>query len=290
MQELAPNIFVETGFRLVNVGAILTDEGFVLIDTPPYPEDARYWRERLAEISPKPIRAIINTDNHRDRVFGNGWFDAQVIVAHDETILQLQSLPSTFIDFTIDVFSHNMLNRNSFAGARLRLPTIGFTNRMQLRYGGSVVPLQAMPGPSLGSIWVHLPEQRVLFVGDSVITDQHPFIVSSCTKQWLDSLSALRRSRFAADYIVPGRGPLVDKTATEPLSNYLRLIRRRVQSLYRAGRPRADTSTLVPELMDLFPYDIADIEQVQRRIKAGLDRVYEEFKLVDKDEDEFVEE
>jgi cyclase len=276
---------VETGFRLVNVGAILTDQGFVLIDTPPYPQDARYWRERLTEISDLPILAIINTDSHRDRIFGNGWFDAPVIIAHDETILQLQSLPSTFIDFSVEAFCHNLLGRSSFAGAHLRLPTVGFTHRMQIRYGERTIPLLAMPGPSVGSVWVHLPDQRVLFVGDSVVTDQHPFIASPCTKQWLDSLSILRRARFPADQIVPGRGPLVDKTATEPISNYLRLVRRRVQSLYRAGRPRADTSTLVPELMDLFPYDLADTEQVQRRIKMGLDRIYEEFKSTDKDEE-----
>jgi len=44
-----------------------------------------------------------------------------------------------------------------------------------------------------------------------------------------------------------GGAPVVDKSATEPISNYLRLVRRRVHSLYRAGRPRADTSALVPE-------------------------------------------
>lgn len=286
MQELAPNIFIETSFRLVNVGAILTDDGFVLIDTPPYPEDAHYWRDQLAAISNKPILAIINTDGHRDRVFGNGWFDPRVIIAHDETIIQLQSLPSTFIESTIDALTHSALGRSSFVGAHLRLPAVGFTYRMQLRLGGWTIPLLGMPGPSTGSLWVHLPEQRILFAGDSVITDQHPLINSPCTKTWLETLSILRRARFAADHIIPGRGPLVDKSATESISNYLRIARRRVQSLYRAGRPRADTSTLVPELMELFPYDESDLEQVQRRIKAGLDRIYEEFKTNDKEEDD----
>jgi hypothetical protein len=118
-------------------------------------------------------------------------------------------------------------------------------------------------------------------VGDSVLADQHPYISSPSTKNWLESLTILRRSRFAADWIIPGRGPLVDKDATEPISEYLRLARRRVQSLYRAGRPRADTSTLVSELLDLFPYDDSDPEQIQRRIKTGLDRIYEEIKAND---------
>ncbi|MBN1566109.1 MAG: hypothetical protein JXA10_19880 [Anaerolineae bacterium] len=290
MQELAPNVFIETSFRLVNVGAILTDDGFVLIDTPPYPEDARYWRDQLAAVATKPILAIINTDGHRDRIFGNGWFNPHVVVAHDETIVQLENLPNTFIEATVDTLTHNALGRSSFAGIHLNLPTVGFTYKMQLRYGNWTIPLLSMPGPSTGSLWVHLPEQRVLFVGDSVITDQHPLITSSCTKAWLENLSVLRRARFAADYIVPGRGPIVDKSATEPISNYLRIARRRVQSLHRVGRPRADTSTLVPELLDLFPYEEQDLEQVQRRIKGSLDRIYEEFKLLDHEDDDPLEE
>ena len=84
---------------------------------------------------------------------------------------------------------------------------------------------------------------------------------------------------------MPGRGPLVDKSATEPVSSYLRLARRRVQSLYRAGRPRADTSSLVPELLALFLYCEDDLERIQRRVKGGLDRIYEELKMADKDQE-----
>lgn len=282
MQELAPDIFVETGFRQVNVGAILTGNGFVLIDTPPYPDDAHYWREQLASISDKPIVAIVNTDCHRDRILGNCWFDAHVIVAHDDTITQLRNLPATYLESSIEALAVSGLERGGFSGTHLRLPTVGFSRRMQLRYGGRQIPLLSMPGPTAGNLWVHLPEQCILFAGDSIITDQHPYISSSCTKSWLDGLTELRRARFNADKIVPGRGSLVDKSATEPISNYLRLARRRVYSLYRAGRPRADTSTLVPELLELFAYAKDDIEEIQRRIKGGLDRIYEEFKANDK--------
>ncbi|MBN2304542.1 MAG: MBL fold metallo-hydrolase [Anaerolineae bacterium] len=282
MQEIGPGIFIETSFRRVTVGAILTDEGFVLIDTPPYPDEAHYWRRMLAEIADKPVLAIINTDYHRDRVLGNCWFDARVIVAHENAIAHMQNLPSAFVDSAVDALAHDPLERSHFSGAQLNMPSVGFTRRMQLRFGGRVIPLLAMPGPTTGSLWIHLPDERIVFVGDSVLADQHPYISSPCTKSWLDSLTILRRTRFPADHIIPGRGAPVGKPATEPISNYLRLARRRVQSLYRAGRPRADTSTLVPELIDLFPCDVMMIEHIQRRIKGGLDRIYEEFKTSDR--------
>ncbi|MBN1679212.1 MAG: MBL fold metallo-hydrolase [Anaerolineae bacterium] len=285
MQELAPNVFVETGFRRVNVGAILTDDGFVLIDTPPYPIDAIQWRDMLADLSEKPILAIVNTDYHRDRIIGNCWFGTRVVVSHSEAISYIQNLPSSFLDSAVETLTSSSPERNSFVGMRLITPTIGFDRRMQLRYGRRTIPLLAMPGPTAGSIWVHLSEQRIVFTGDSVIANQHPYISGPHTKSWLDNLTLLRRARFSAEIIVSGRGTLTSKSATEPISNYLRLARRRVFSLYRAGHPRADTAALVPELLDMFPYAEENIDIVQRRIKTGLDRIYEEFKAGEKTND-----
>lgn len=283
MHELAPGIFVETGFRRVNVGAILTSEGFVLIDTPPFAEDARRWRSQLMAIAAQPVRAIINTDGHRDRILGDCWFPDAVIVAQENTIDHVKNLPGNFVDTAAEELAYLSFERSAFSAAHVRVPDIGFSQRMQLRFGDRVIPLISKPGPMAGSLWVHLPEEQILFAGDSVVVNQHPYLSNPSTKLWLENLTVMRRSRFPVKWIVPGRGPLIDKRATEPLSNYLRLARRRVHSLYRAGRPRADTAVLVSELLELFPYDQANVDELQRRIKAGLDRIYDEFKAADKE-------
>ncbi len=285
MQELAPGVWVETGYRLITVGAIQTEAGWVLIDTPPYPRDAWHWRETLAEIAPLPVLAVVLTDGHRDRLPGICWFDAPTVIAHDETLAQMAALPSTFMESVAEALARTPVEREQFASARLVMPTVTFSQRLILHYGNRHISLLSMTGPMAGSLWVHLPEERVLFMGDSLSVDEHPYISGPYTKEWLDNLTELRRPRFAADLLVPGRGSAVDKNATEPLSNYLRLVRRRVQSLYRAGRPRADTAALVPELLTAFPYDPADSENVQRRIKSGLDRIYEELKANEKGTD-----
>lgn len=285
MHVLAPDVFVETSFRRVTVGAILTEDGFVLIDTPPFPDDAQRWRAMLAGLSQKPVLAIINTDCHRDRILGNCWFNSRVIVAHEDTIAHVQQIPSNLVDAASETFGPLPVDRSQLTGMRVRLPSVGFTQRMQLRYGQHEILLLAMAGPTTGNLWVQLPEHRILFAGDSVLDNQHPYISGACTKSWLDNLTALRRARFPADCIVPGRGEPTTKDATEFISNYLRLARRRVYSLYRLGRPRADTSTLVAELLEIFPVPETEGEHVQRRIKLGLDRIYEEFRLSEKASD-----
>ena len=113
------------------------------------------------------------------------------------------------------------------------------------------------------------------------MVNQHPALAEADSKSWLDALVLLRRDRFKAETIVPGRGPLSDRSATEPVSNYIRLARRRVHALYRAGRPRADTTALVPEFMAAFPHDDIPKEWLQRQLKAGLDHIYDEHKAAE---------
>lgn len=279
MQEISAGIFVEAGLRRVTVGAVLTDEGWVLIDTPPFPDDAHHWREQLMRTRPSPILFVINTDHHRDRILGNCWFKATV-VAHQFTSDAMRSFPSAYLDNAVDSLTTSDDERRSFTGLKLVPPGISFTDRLYLKRGGRTVTLLSMPGPTPGSAWVHFPEERIVFCGDSVVLDTHPSLAHANTKAWLDSLTALRRARFPADIVVPGRGPVTTKEATGPVSEYVRVARRRVYSLFRAGRPRADTSALVPEFMAMFPIT-EPYEETQRRIKSGLDHIYEEYKATE---------
>ena len=98
------------------------------------------------------------------------------------------------------------------------------------------------------------------------------------TGAWLETLVAVRRSRFPASIIVPGRGPVGDGKQTHALSEYIQLVRRRIRSLHRAGRNRNDLASLVRELLAAFPVTDADQDRAQRRIRSGLERVYEELR------------
>jgi hypothetical protein len=55
-------------------------------------------------------------------------------------------------------------------------------------------------------------------------------------------------------------------------------MRTRVQSLIRARKPKADTAQLVPEFLGRFPVAYEDRDCMQRRIKAGLDHIYDALK------------
>lgn len=278
MEQIAPGIYVETGYRAVNVGVIVTDEGLIVVDVPPFPADARRWRLRLAQLNPSRLLFVINTDGHRDRVMGDHWFDAPVI-AHETVGDKLRGYNGTFPQMFIDA----LVARDPEAAAdlehvRVVVPDVTFSRRLTLHLGGRTIVLMHMPGPTQGSIWVACPAEAVLFTGASVVTGTHPNLTEAETKPWLESLVELRRDRFRAHVVVPGRGPVTDKAASEPVSAYLRQMRTRVRALIQAGRPRSETSGLVSEFLPLFPISEETRDRTQRRLKTGLDRVYDEIR------------
>jgi glyoxylase-like metal-dependent hydrolase (beta-lactamase superfamily II) len=71
MQKVAPDVYIESGYYGVTVGAIITGDGVICVDSPMLPADARDWKSRLAGLTSQPVRYVIYTDAHRDRVLGS---------------------------------------------------------------------------------------------------------------------------------------------------------------------------------------------------------------------------
>ncbi|MFC1959756.1 MBL fold metallo-hydrolase [Chloroflexota bacterium] len=278
MQEIAKGIVASTEFRHITVGAVATGSGIVCVDVPPLPSEARQWRAMLQDHFKQPIRLLVLTDAHPHRLLGSHWIKEARIVAHSATFDLMRGLPNNFVDQTADLIARDSEERSSFAGVRLHYPCVTFNERMTVFVKKVPITLHAMPGPTPGNVWLHFPNQGVVFTGDSVVVDQPPMMFHTRSKDWLNSLSVLRRPRFAADVIVPGRGPLTDKAATQPISEFLRYVRRRMQRFYLSGRPRVEVGDIVPSVMaHLGNIDPAEEEAFARWLRGGLESVYDEF-------------
>jgi len=277
MREIAPNIYVSTEYAGVNVGLFVAPAGAIAIDVPTLPWDARAWREQILEIAEGPIMYVILTDVHPDRLLSAGLMGAPIVAAWPAY--------ERASEYT-DGFWRGVLeswNRRLAEGSEeltrefVVLPEIMFTERLRLQKGGADLKVKHIAGSTPESAWVRFREQRVLFVGDTLVVGQHPFLdAASDTKGWLNTLTDLRRPRFAKTTIVPGRGPICDQSDTRPLSDYIALVRRRARSLLRGDCTRSEKAAVVTDLMPSFPVPEEQSDLIQRRVKAGLDQVCEE--------------
>jgi glyoxylase-like metal-dependent hydrolase (beta-lactamase superfamily II) len=132
-----------------NSGALLTDQGSVLVDTK-LPGWGQPVREAVEAVTDQPVTLVINTHAHADHTGSNGEFPtASDIVAHENT-------------------KANMARMTEFSGGNARfLPNRTFTDRLSLDAGGDPIDVYYFGrGHTNGDAIVVFRRQRVAFMGD----------------------------------------------------------------------------------------------------------------------------
>ncbi len=275
MEQIAPNIYVETNYEGVNVGAIVTPKGVIAIDAPSYTRQARDWAMRLNSLHPKGIQYTILTDYHGDRILNTRWLHAPV-VAHQAAAARLQSYDRRYPAALLEsLTARNPERGRELSHSPVQKAAVSFDRQISFFTGDGEIQLLAAPGPTPGSIWVYLPQTGILFSGDAVTTDVPPCLAEANTAQWLDTLARLR-AMPGARQIVPGRGALCQMEAVDKTSHYLELARRRVETLVTAGRPLADTAVYVSELISLYPTPYLPLNWLRSHVQQSLNHLYHE--------------
>jgi glyoxylase-like metal-dependent hydrolase (beta-lactamase superfamily II) len=277
MKEIARNVYAWTEHPGVNAGFIVVPAGAIAVDAPTLPEEAGAWREQIMKTAGGPILYVVLTDAHADRLLSAGLLGAPIVAAR-AAYDRASAYTDGFWRSVVEGWARRYPQAaGDLTGATPGLPEILFTRGLTLHKGGMDVTVKYVAGAAPGSARVYLRERGVLFAGDTVVVENHPFMDAvPDSKAWLNTLRTLRRPRFSKATIVPGRGPLCDQADSRALSDYIALARRRMRSLARDGEGRVDVGPVVAEMLPLFPAADDERDLVQRQIKAGLERLYEE--------------
>ncbi len=294
MEKIGANVFVETVYPGVNIGCIVTDYGSICIDTPLLPGEAQRWQQLIQSLEGQPVRFVVYTSGQRDRSLGTQYLlsDKPKPLPKSQPRLGLgkgrvvaqRGAWEDLKDLATDNFKQSMKDKFAdrdpdIVNLRVMLPEIMVDRQAKLHMNDHTVSLLAA---AKGMLWVWLPDQGTLFVGDTVVVGTHPPLGITVTTEWLAALERLCQDpRFQDAIIVPGRGPMCDVSATEPLIAYLQTARERTAELYQAGRPKGDLNEVAADLLPLYTIADGQRERVQRQIKMGLDTLYDEFKAAD---------
>jgi len=169
------------------------------------------------------------------------------------------------------------------------VPKVTFSHRLDIVRGGRDIRIIRVGGHTAATSVIWLPDERLLFVGDAVWVDQHPYMAQANSKEWLDGLTYIRKLK--ADRIVPGRGPICGREATERMSEYIRFMRSRVRMYHRQGKSKQETAaTLLREVAGWFPIVPAVKSKTESQIKQGIGRIWNEMDKAGKAKDKAVEE
>jgi glyoxylase-like metal-dependent hydrolase (beta-lactamase superfamily II) len=209
MDAISKNVYIEDRYLGVTLGVIVQPRGLIQIDAPPSPEDGRIWRASLMGMGSGPERVLINLDAHPDRTLGARAMDCTVI-AHEKTAQAFRNRPNTF-KAQGDETGANWEAIPGLGSVRWAPPEISFVEKMTLHWGDMPILLESHPGPAAGAIWVILPHEKVVFVGDAVAKGQPPFLAHASLPDWIESLKTLQEPDYKGYTIVSSRGGVVTR-------------------------------------------------------------------------------
>ena len=164
-ERVSNNIYVFTSglYAQVTAGLIVTGEGAILIDSMPFPVEAREIATFAARVCRPGVRYVILTHYHADHTYGAFLFPQADVVAHAlcRKLLIKRGLPA---------LRAVQAEEPDLEEVVLRLPDITFdSGEMGLQLAGKMVRLIHAPGHSPDLVMVYIEEDRILFASDTMM-------------------------------------------------------------------------------------------------------------------------
>jgi len=163
-ERVTENVYVFTSeaYAQVTAGAVVTNEGTVVIDTLPFPRETREMIDFLRGESKRGIRYVIDTHHHADHVYGNYLFEEADIISSERCREVMRKSGEKNL-------AEARAQTPELAEVTLRLPNITFPDRMTINLGDRVMRLMPLLGHSQDGIGVYIEGDKILFSGDAVM-------------------------------------------------------------------------------------------------------------------------
>ncbi len=238
-QSLRGNISVLLGAG-GNIAVLDGPDGRLLIDSGLAGSGPNVTRA-LEAIGQQPIRYLVNTHWHFDHTDGNEWVHGlgAMIVAHENTRKHLST--SQRVDGWRFTFPP------APAGA---LPVVTLKENATLHFNGTTVGINYYgPAHTDSDVSVTFAEADVIHVGDTWWNGHYPFIDYSTGGSISGTIAAAEANlKKVTDQtiVIPGHGPVGDKTQLTAFRDMLVAVRDVVAGLKKQGKSLQDVVAAKP--------------------------------------------
>jgi glyoxylase-like metal-dependent hydrolase (beta-lactamase superfamily II) len=255
--EVARDVFVGAYEPLtINICVIRDRDRLVVVDSRASATEGAELAADLTWFAPARVQALINTHAHFDHTFGNQHF------GHGSAT-------------SVPIYGHHLLPAHLEQYERPRLeawrsgsgseptrdwedvvitpPTHLVRARQQYRLGHrstELIPLS--PGHTDTDLVVHVPDADTWIVGDVIEASGPPMFGSGCYPlEFPASLRGLLSEISPADTIVPGHGPLVDRSFAVAQLTDLTELATRLRALHRSKATQHQAVTAIQAVPSL---------------------------------------
>ena len=206
-----------------NIGLMVGDDAVFVVDDQFAPLTPKLLAA-IKEVTPQPVRFVLNTHWHGDHTGGNenlGQAGA-LIFAHENVRKRMST--DQFIE---------ALNTRQPASPRGALPVVTFTEGVSFHLNGdSIVVFHVAPAHTDGDAIVMFTRANVMHAGDVFVSAGFPFVDRSSGGTIHGIIAAAERMLAATNAqtkIIPGHGPLTDRTRLKAYHDMLVVMRDRMR-------------------------------------------------------------
>lgn len=225
MEHISGSVYAELISPGCNVGIVATSKGTLISDTPLLRRHADKIRQELAAAGRAPVRFIHYTDHHHDHILGGGLFGEEVVIlAHKGARTgQLEADPQLVPDWVKTWSWDNPADPEEIVGARPPLPNLTHQGEVELYLGEVHMVIIPLPGHLPETCGILFPKEKILFSGDAVFHENHPYMGDANLDVWAETLQKILALDF--ETILPGHGPFCTKEAVYKLRRYTQRVR-----------------------------------------------------------------
>ncbi len=225
-----------------NIGVSVGEDGVLLVDDE-FPELAGKIKTAIAALNPGPVRFVLNTNWHYDHANGNEVFAkaGAVVIAHENSrghMLTDQTYPDLDPDLKMGPYPKEAL------------PVIAVKDALTLYFNGDEIRLIHAPNAhSDGDLLIYFTRANVIHAGDLVFPSGFPFINISYGGTVDGAIRAADVILGLCDErtkVIPGHGPLTDRSGVLAYKNMLETAKARVAALIKAGKTLEETVAAKP--------------------------------------------
>jgi glyoxylase-like metal-dependent hydrolase (beta-lactamase superfamily II) len=253
-----------------NSGLIVDGSETLLIDTLMDLKLTREMLDRMRATVPAAhsIGTLVNTHSNPDHTNGNQLVAGARIVsskACSEEMTEQSSAPRYPMTGDAGAFFQEVLgSRFDFTGITPALPSLTFERELSLHVGGKEVRLVEFgPAHTRGDIVVHVPADKTVFTGDILFVAGHPVIWAGPVGNWIRACDTILG--WDVETVVPGHGPITDKSGVRSLKHYLEYVRDESRKRFDAGMNFEDAARDIT--LDAFA-DWTDPERIVVNVYA----------------------
>ena len=274
--EIGTDLYAFTAEGDPNSAVIVGDDGCLVFDAQATPAMANKVIERVRTVTDKPIKYVVLSHYHAVRVLGASAYQAQGVIASQETYRLVEERGQQDWDSEFGRFPRLFQDAESIPG--LTWPTLTFEGEMSIYLGKREIRLMQLgAGHTSGDIVAWVPDAEVMFSGDLIEYHSACYCGDAHLREWPMTLNEIRA--FNPKAIAPGRGDALKGISTG--RDAIAMTRDFVTSLYGAaerggqgpqpqgnhgGDPRGDGS-------EIFQFrDLRALPAVQRlaRLRRSL--------------------